>query len=128
MSHPEKHPFGDFVPPKSKYLLLGSFAAKPKPGYEWFYANGRNQFWPIMEEVYERKLKTKKAQQQLFIALQMALSDVILECQRLNNSNLDTNLTNIEVNNAITNTPQIYTNAIYFKSWLETILNSSRQS
>jgi len=98
---PEKHPFGNFVPPNAKYFLLGSFATKPFPGYDWFYANGRNQFWPILEEVYERELKTKATMQKLFYDLGMALSDMISECERINNSNLDMNLKSIVVNNAI---------------------------
>ena len=88
----EKHPFGVFVPPNTKYLLLGSFVSKPTHKYEWFYANGRNQFWPILEEVYRVSLKTKEAQQNLFIKLKMAIADIILECERVNNSNLDINL------------------------------------
>jgi len=67
--------------------------------------------------VYERELKTKLAQQQLFVDLQMALSDIILECERQNNSNLDMNLKNIVVNGAI---PGILQNnaieKIYFSS------------
>ena len=113
----EKHPFGDFVPVNAKYFLLGSFATKPMPGYEWFYANGRNQFWPILEEVYKRELKTKTAQQKLFMDLKMALSDIILGCERQKNSNLDINLKNIIVNDAI---PEIIKNnpieRIYFSS------------
>lgn len=97
----EQHPFGDFVPANAKCFLLGSFATKPMLGYEWFYANGRNQFWPIMEAVYYRELRTKLAQQQLFVDLRMALSDVIIQCERQNNSNLDMNLKNIVVNPAI---------------------------
>jgi len=48
----EVHPFGDFVPRNTQYLLLGSFTTKPSDDYPWFYANGRNYFWPILEEVY----------------------------------------------------------------------------
>ena len=88
----EVHPFASFVPPKAKFLLLGSFVTKPAHGYEWFYANGRNQFWPILEEVYRVPLKTKKDQQKLFIKLGMAITDIILECEREKNSNLDINL------------------------------------
>ena len=88
----EKHPFGVFVPPNTKYLLLGSFVSKPTHKYEWFYANGRNQFWPILEEVYKVPLKIKKDQQDLFTKLKMAIADIILECERVNNSNLDINL------------------------------------
>ena len=88
----EKHPFGVFVPPNAKYLLLGSFVTKPTHNYEWFYANGRNQFWPILEEVYGAPLQTKNDQQKLFTKLDMAIGDIILECERINNSNLDVNL------------------------------------
>lgn len=94
----EIHPFGDFVPNKARYLLLGSFTTKPITGYIWFYANGRNQFWSIMENVYGIELKTKEKQQQLFINLNMALADIILSCERKANSNLDMNLINVTYN------------------------------
>jgi double-stranded uracil-DNA glycosylase len=94
----EKHPFGNFVPQKTKYLMLGSFVTKPSHSYEWFYANGRNQFWPIMEEVYNSEFNTKEKQQNIFIQLEMALADIILSCERKKNSNLDMNLFNIVYN------------------------------
>lgn len=94
----EKHPFGNFVPKNPKYLMLGSFVTKPSNPYEWFYANGRNQFWPIMENVYASNFSTKEKQQKLFIELEMALVDIILSCERKKNSNLDINLFNIVYN------------------------------
>ena len=94
----EIHPFGNFIPKTTKYLMLGSFVTKPANPYEWFYANGRNHFWPIMEEVYNRELKTKDKQQELFVQLEMALADIILSCERKKNSNLDINLFNITYN------------------------------
>jgi hypoxanthine-DNA glycosylase len=94
----EVHPFGDFIPTKTKYLMVGSFVTKPSNPYAWFYANGRNQFWPIMEAVYSKEFPTKEAQQQLFVDLEMALTDVIYSCERKNNSNLDINLFNITYN------------------------------
>lgn len=97
----ETHPFGNFVPKKTKYLMLGSFVTKPSNPYEWFYANGRNQFWPIMAEVYGLDFCIKEKQQQLFIQLEMALADIILSCERRKNSNLDVNLFNIVYNTAI---------------------------
>jgi double-stranded uracil-DNA glycosylase len=95
---PETHPFGVFIPRNVKYLLLGSFAGKPATGYEWFYGNGRNQFWSILEGVYGMKLPTKKKQQELFSTLGMAIADMILSCERKANSNLDRNLTNMVFN------------------------------
>ena len=114
----ETHPFGDYIPKNARYLLLGSFTTKPQNDYVWFYANGRNHFWPIMEEVYNRKLSRKKQQQKLFADLGMALADIIYSCERRNNSNLDNNLTNIiyniaGVNNIVRNN-QI--KKIYFSS------------
>ncbi len=94
----EVHPFGDFVPKKVRSVMIGSFVTKPSNPYLWFYANGRNQFWPIMESVYNKTFDTKEKQQQLFTDLEMALTDIIYSCERNNNSNLDINLFNITYN------------------------------
>jgi len=115
----ETHPFGNFVPKNTKYLMLGSFVTKPSNPYEWFYANGRNQFWPIMEKVYSLRFDTKAKQQKLFIQLEMALADIILSCERRKNSNLDTNLFNI-----IYNTKAI--NAIINKNSIKKLFFTSR--
>lgn len=115
----EKHPFGNFVPRKTKYLMLGSFVTKPSSPYEWFYANGRNQFWPIMKEVYGFDFSTREQQQRLFIQLEMALADIILSCKRRKNSNLDTNLFNI-----VYNTKAIMD--IFNKNKIKTIFFTSR--
>ncbi len=101
----EKHAFGNFVPKEAKYLILGSFTAKQavrgesyNESYDWFYSNNRNQFWPIIERVYGVKLDNKKSKQKLFKKLKMAMADIILRCERKNNSNLDINLKSIEYN------------------------------
>ena len=94
----EIHPFGNFVPTNTQFLMLGSFTTKPSKPYSWFYANGRNHFWSIIEAVYNSKFDTKEKQQKLFTQLKMALADIILSCERKNNSNLDMNLFNIVYN------------------------------
>ena len=98
----ETHPFGSFMPSGARFLLLGSFTTKEafddqkKESYTWFYSNGgRNQFWPILEEVYGIKLQTRKEMQGLFVNLGMAIADIIYQCERKKNSNLDINLINI---------------------------------
>ena len=91
----EKHPFEDFVPEDSRYLLIGSFTAKSylqDPGYDWYYTSKRNQFWPILEEVYGLKLPTRESKQKLFSDLHLALTDFISECERKDNNSLDANL------------------------------------
>ena len=95
----ETHPFGSFVPPKAKYLILGSFTGKiGDSSYDWFYGSKRNQFWPILEIVYKTELKIKKDKQALFKKLRMAIADIIYQCERKKGSNLDINLTNIVYN------------------------------
>ncbi len=99
----ETHPFGSFVPSGSMYLILGSFAGrqavKGKPftedTYDWFYALKRNQFWPILEEVYKRDLKSKQSKQELLTELRTAIADIIYQCERESGNNLDSNLVNI---------------------------------
>jgi hypoxanthine-DNA glycosylase len=102
----ETHPFGNFVPADAKYLILGSFtgkeAVKGAPetddAYDWFYGTKKNQFWPILKKVYNRELKDISAKQQLFTKLGIAITDIIVQCERKNDSNLDNNLINIAYN------------------------------
>lgn len=97
----ETHPFGTFEPESgARFLILGSFAAKEaadgtQATYDWFYAVKRNQFWPILEEVYGRDLKSKKSKIALFEELRIAIADIIYQCERKSGSNLDSNLVNI---------------------------------
>ncbi|KKQ24711.1 MAG: hypothetical protein US62_C0037G0005 [Candidatus Woesebacteria bacterium GW2011_GWA1_37_8] len=114
----ETHPFGFFIPKNTKYLFLGSFPGKREYGYEWFFANKRNQFWSILENVYETELRTKEEQQEVFTKLRMAISDIILECDRKANNNSDTNLKGLKINSeAITNVIINYKiEAVYFSS------------
>src|SRR5688572_1475244 len=97
----ETHPFGDFIPKNIRFLLTGSFTAKRKDGdtfYDWFYANKRNQFWSIIEAVYDMKLESTASKQELFHKLGMGISDIIYQCERKENSSLDKNLVNIVYN------------------------------
>ncbi len=120
----ETHPFGDFVPPNAQYLILGSFTGKRseediKNGYDWFYGTKRSQFWPIMEEVFNVPLKTKKEKQTLFNNLKIAITDIILSCERRSNSNLDMNFINIVFNTRALNT-------IFARNKLKAVFFSSR--
>jgi hypoxanthine-DNA glycosylase len=112
----EAHAFGSFVPAKATHLLLGSFPGKQA---EWFYGTKRSQFWPIMEAVFGLELKTKAAKQKMLRDLRMAITDIILSCERRNDSNLDMNLANIIFNTkAITD--------IMMENKIEAIFFSSR--
>jgi hypoxanthine-DNA glycosylase len=124
----QTHPFGCFAPPGARCLLLGSFTAKEafdpqtKDFYVWFYSTPRNQFWPILREVYGARLQTREEMQELFAALRMAIADIIHQCERREGSSLDANLTNIvyateEITQVFENNPII---RIFFTSrWVE---------
>ncbi len=76
----ETHPFGNFIPGKISYLFLGSFTSKDaKKGvdYDWYYSNGRNQYWSLIEQVYDIKLNNKKDKVKLFDKLEIGIADVI---------------------------------------------------
>lgn len=99
----EKHPYGSFVPKNSKCLFLGTFTGKPEPEYDWFFATKRNQFWPMMEIVFETKLDTTEKKKDLFTKLRMAITDIILSCERSEGTNADKNLVNFSYNTNVIN-------------------------
>src|SRR3990167_8721188 len=95
----ETHAFGNFVPKNAKYLILGSFIAKKESyAYDFFYSNGRNQFWSIIEAVYENKLVNKKDKQKFLTDQLIAMADIIYQCERKLGNNSDNNLVNIIYN------------------------------
>src|SRR5260221_3465882 len=117
----ETHPFGNFVPENSKYLLIGSFTDKRSDAdthYDWYYGSKRSQFWPIIENVYSLRLDNKQAKQELFSKLSLAITDMIYQCERSMNNSLDNNLVNIVYNLTI--------NDILAKNKIEKIFFSSK--
>jgi len=94
----EKHPFEPFVPELSEILILGSFPGKESTqnnrDNDWFYGANRNQFWKILELVYGVSLENKSERQSLFTSNKLAITDIILSCERAENSNSDKNLVN----------------------------------
>lgn len=92
------HPFRPFVPPGARVLLLGSFPGRHStegvpPEDDWFYGAPRNRFWSIMAELFpSHDLSGIQGKKGLFRELGMAVTDVILACERKRGSNLDDNL------------------------------------
>lgn len=78
----ETHPFGCFVPKGAMYLLLGSFigkyAGRGQKEYDWFYGSKRNQFWKILEKIYNRRLVNKGDKQRLFTDLSTKRSNICI--------------------------------------------------
>ena len=92
----ENHPFKPFVPANSQTLILGSFPGKEstqKPREnDWFYCANRNQFWKILEIVFEKNLQSLDDKQQIFRENRISITDIILSCKRRDNKNSDKNL------------------------------------
>src|SRR5215208_7184444 len=93
----EIHPFGAFIPKTIQCLIVGSFPGKEQTQgvneeLQWFYGAPRNQFWKILEKVYNRELKTRKEKQELFEQAGIGITDVIRSCLRKSGTNLDENL------------------------------------
>ena len=93
----EKHPFEPFVPKNPTVLILGSFPGKEHTQgnsnpENWFYGAKRNRFWHILSKVYGTTLDSKLEKQQIFEKYGIAITDILLEVRRKNNSNLDENL------------------------------------
>jgi len=101
----ENHPFGPFIPDYCKTIVLGSFPGKEstqtKRENDWFYGANRNQFWKILECIYQRDLKDKTTKQKLFSEFRIGITDIILSCERIDNKNSDSNLKNKVYNSLI---------------------------
>jgi G:T/U-mismatch repair DNA glycosylase len=99
----EYHPFGVFIPPKMRCLILGSFPGKEQTRGNlnedaWFYGAPLNQLWRILEKVYGRELRTREAKQKLFKEAGIGITDIFRSVIRTSGSNLDDNLEIVEYN------------------------------
>jgi len=78
--------------------MLGSFPGKEstreKKENDWYYGAPRNQFWKILEQVFDCNLSSKESKQQLLQERGIAIADIILSCERKENRNIDSNLIN----------------------------------
>jgi hypoxanthine-DNA glycosylase len=104
----ETHPFEPFVPPGMKYLVVGSFPGKGQTEIDinsdlWFYSAKRNTFWKILEAVYNIPLKDKKTKLALLTKTKIGIADIILKAIRKSDTNSDTNLEIIELNDLAIN-------------------------
>lgn len=115
----EIHPFKTFTPKNMRYLILGSFTSKDafsNPNYDWYYSNGRNQFWPLIEKVYNTNLPDKKTKMKLFTSLRIGIADMIYKCARTQDSSLDTVLKVKVLNPDIPKLLQKKLHSVFFSS------------
>ncbi|SFV67424.1 G:T/U mismatch-specific uracil/thymine DNA-glycosylase [hydrothermal vent metagenome] len=97
----EYHTFEPLIFPDSKILILGSFPSIKSLQEGFYYAHPRNQFWPILAEIFHEKADTKEQKIALCKKHHIALFDSAKSLKRENGNSSDSNLKNIEVNDFI---------------------------
>ena len=92
-----EHPFDAFVSNEAEVLILGSFPSIKSFEDNFYYAHPQNQFWKLLAVVYDEETPQTIEQKSSFLEkYKIALWDMVKSCERVNS--LDSNLTNIEVN------------------------------
>ena len=86
------HPFLPILDENTQILFLGSFPSIASFEQSFYYAHPRNAFWPIIEEIFDVRLKSNEAKKVFCLEKGIGLWDVIESCVRSNSS--DTNLRN----------------------------------
>ena len=94
----EHHTFEPLIFSDSKLLILGSFPSIKSLEEGFYYAHPRNQFWPILSQIFQEKADTKEEKIALCKKHHIALFDTAKSIKRDQGNSSDTNLKNIEVN------------------------------
>lgn len=104
----ESHPFENvYIPDKSKILVIGTFPTHKrnyKNTFEFFYAGEGNQFWPVIEKVFNRQFKhttgleAVNERKGLLTEKGIGITDMIIKCYRQNGLSQDHNIYPIVLN------------------------------
>jgi hypoxanthine-DNA glycosylase len=94
----EQHPFEPLIFPDARILILGSFPSLASFEEGFYYAHPRNQFWPLLAEVFGVDLLTREAKIALCRQEKLALWDSAKSLKRETGNSSDANLKKIEVN------------------------------
>ncbi len=94
----EKHPFEPIVFADSEILILGSFPSLKSFEEGFYYAHPRNQFWPLLAQVFNEDISTVKEKIALCKRHHLALWDSAESLIRDNANSSDNNLKEIRVN------------------------------
>ena len=81
----------------SKILILGSIPSIKSRENNFYYANKYNRFWNIINILFKTNLITNKEKEEFLLNNNIALFDVIKECDIKGSS--DSSIKNIKVNN-----------------------------
>lgn len=88
----QTHPFDPVVDSSSKVLILGSFPSLKSFENNFYYAHPRNQFWPILSELFGASLDDNETRRQFLLKHGIALWDVYGALKRRSGNSSDANL------------------------------------
>ncbi len=94
----EHHPFEPLIFHDARILILGSFPSLASFEEGFYYAHPRNQFWPLLAEVFDADLSTRQAKIDLCRRERLALWDSAKSLKRETGNSSDSNLKAVEVN------------------------------
>ncbi len=81
MQEVQHHPFSPIWDRGSRILILGSFPSVISREQDFYYANTRNRFWPMMEVLNGVRLPDVDARIQFLHEQHLALWDVVASCR-----------------------------------------------
>lgn len=94
------HNFKPIYNKYSKILILGSMPSTISREQGFYYANKTNRFWTILELLFQIKLNSNLEKEKFLLDKNIALWDVIKECDITGSS--DSSIKNIVVNDIST--------------------------
>lgn len=93
-----EHPFEPIADEGSRVLILGSFPSIKSFENHFYYAHPRNQFWPIMEALFDVRLKNNSARRHFALTHGIALWDTFASLVRAGGNSSDANLSQLQPN------------------------------
>ena len=91
------HPFPPLYDKDSKVIILGSFPSVKSREQMFFYGHPQNRFWKVISGIYEEKTpETIEEKKKLILTHDLALWDVIAECEIVGSS--DASIKNAKAN------------------------------
>lgn len=92
-----KHNLKPIYNSNSKVLILGSIPSITSRNNNFYYAHKQNRFWKIMSILFNIKFKSNEEKNFFLLKNNIALYDIIDECE-INNSS-DSSIKNIKITN-----------------------------
>lgn len=109
----ETHPYGIWVPPGARSLIVGSFPiakfTDPKRKSEiddkteinFYYGGASNRLWRCLGEAFETELRTEGQIRNFLSAQNIGIGDVVQACRRLGGGSQDSDLKEKEWNHEL---------------------------